>query len=47
VYPGELHTELTDGRVFTLKPGVSYQVGDNTAAHRPSTEVSATLFIVD
>ena len=26
---GELHTELKDGRKFTLKPGMSYQVADN------------------
>jgi mannose-6-phosphate isomerase class I len=26
---GELHTELKDGRTFTLKPGMSYQVADN------------------
>ncbi|MCU5771764.1 DHCW motif cupin fold protein [Erwiniaceae bacterium BAC15a-03b] len=25
---GELHTELEDGRVFTLQAGMSYQVAD-------------------
>ena len=44
---GELHTELEDGRVFTLKPGMSYQVADNAEPHRSSTEIGARLFIVD
>lgn len=44
---GELHTELEDGRKFTLKPGMGYQVADNAEPHRSSTEVGATLFIVD
>jgi hypothetical protein len=44
---GELSTELADGRVFLLKPGMSYQVADNAEAHRSSTVVGAQLFIVD
>jgi quercetin dioxygenase-like cupin family protein len=44
---GELHTELEDGRRFTLKPGTSYQVADNAEPHRSSTEIGAKLFIVD
>jgi mannose-6-phosphate isomerase class I len=44
---GELDTELKDGRRFTLKPGMSYQVADNEAPHRSSTAVGAKLFIVD
>jgi len=44
---GELSTELRDGRRFTLKPGMSYQVADNADAHRSSTAVGAKLFIVD
>jgi len=44
---GELHTELRDGRTFTLRPGMSYQVADNAEAHRSSTERGARLFIVD
>jgi hypothetical protein len=44
---GELHTELEDGRVFTLKAGMSYQVADNAGAHRSFTETGAKLFIVD
>lgn len=44
---GELHTELADGRVFTLRPGVSYQVADGAEPHRSRTATGATLFIVD
>jgi quercetin dioxygenase-like cupin family protein len=44
---GELHTELEDGRAFTLTPGMSYQVADHAEAHRSSTERGARLFIVD
>lgn len=44
---GELHTELEDGRTFTLKPGMSYQVADRAEPHRSSTTTGATLFIVD
>lgn len=44
---GELHTELKDGRTFTLKPGMSYQVADNAEPHRSHTERGAKLFIVD
>ena len=44
---GELHTELEDGREFTLKPGMSYQVADNAEPHRSHTDVGAKLFIVD
>ena len=44
---GELHTELADGRRFTLTPGMSYQVADNAEPHRSSSPQGATLFIVD
>lgn len=44
---GELHTELEDGRIFTLKPGMSYQVADNAEPHRSSAPLGAKLFIVD
>lgn len=48
VLEGELVTELQDGRVFTLTPGMSYQVSDHgDAAHRSATKVGAKLFIVD
>ncbi|TRO16927.1 hypothetical protein EQ836_03265 [Ectopseudomonas mendocina] len=44
---GELSTELEDGRVFVLKPGMSYQVADGAEAHRSSTSAGARLFLVD
>lgn len=44
---GELNTELKDGRTFTLTPGMTYQVADDTIAHRSSTKNGAKLFIVD
>jgi hypothetical protein len=44
---GELHTELRDGRTYTLTPGMSYQVADNAEPHRSSTQRGATLFVVD
>jgi quercetin dioxygenase-like cupin family protein len=44
---GELHTELEDGRLFTLKPGMSYQVADDAEPHRSYTDTGAKLFIVD
>lgn len=44
---GELRTELQDGRVFSLKPGMSYQVADGAEAHLSSTTDGARLFIVD
>lgn len=44
---GELTTELEDGRIFVLKPGMSYQVADNAEPHRSSTNIGAKLFVVD
>ena len=44
---GELETTLADGRVFALRPGVSYQVADGAEPHRSRTESGARLFIVD
>ena len=44
---GEMETELADGRVFRLTPGVSYQVSDGAEPHRSSTKTGVTLFIVD
>jgi quercetin dioxygenase-like cupin family protein len=44
---GELETELADGRRFTLRPGMSYQVADNAEPHRSYTARGAKLFIVD
>jgi hypothetical protein len=44
---GELNTDLSDGRKFTLTPGMSYQVADGSDAHRSHTAKGAQLFIVD
>ena len=44
---GELETELADGRLFHLSPGMSYQVADKAEPHRSRTSTGATLFIVD
>ena len=44
---GELHTELKDGRIFVLHPGMSYQVADGAEPHRSYTDAGAKLFIVD
>jgi hypothetical protein len=44
---GELITELQDGRVFTMTPGMSYHVADGEIPHRSRTESGARLFIVD
>ena len=44
---GELDTELADGRRFTLRPGMMYQVADDAEAHRSSTHTGARLYIVD
>lgn len=47
VLEGELVTELADGRVVTLRPGMSYQVADGAEPHRSTTRTGARLFIVD
>ena len=47
VLEGELITELSDGRTFTLGPLMSYQVADNTHPHRSRTTTGVKLFIVD
>jgi hypothetical protein len=44
---GELETELADGRVFVLRPGMSYQVADGAEPHRSHAPGGAKLFIVD
>ncbi len=44
---GELHTLLKDGREFILRPGMSYQVADDSEPHRSSTQIGAKLFVVD
>jgi hypothetical protein len=48
VLEGELETELKDGRRFTLRPGMGYEVSDfGDSPHRSSTRTGAKLFIVD
>lgn len=47
VLDGEIETELADGRSVRLSAGMSYQVADDTLAHRSRTERGARLFIVD
>ena len=47
VLEGELTTELSDGRIFTLKTGMSYHVANDTNPHRSRTKSGAKLFIVD
>lgn len=44
---GRLETELEDGRVLVLTPGMSYQVADRAEPHRSRTQEGAKLFIVD
>lgn len=44
---GEMETELEDGRKFTLKAGMSYQVADHAEPHRSRSVGGAKLFIVD
>ncbi|MFN7960705.1 MAG: DHCW motif cupin fold protein [Thermoanaerobaculia bacterium] len=44
---GELETELADGRVVTLRPGMSYQVADGAQPHRSVAATGAKLFVVD
>ena len=46
-YEGQMQTELEDGRIFELKEGMTYQVGDDCEAHRSFTEKGCKLFIVD
>lgn len=48
VLEGRLTTELKDGRVFELLPGMSYHAEDDPEnPHRSRTEEGARLFIVD
>jgi uncharacterized cupin superfamily protein len=47
VLEGELHTELQDGRVVVLRPGMSYEVADGAVPHKSRAPAGAKLFIVD
>jgi len=44
---GELHTELSDGRVIVLRESMGYYVGDGVQPHRSASPAGATLYIVD
>ncbi len=44
---GEMETELEEGRRFILSKGMSYQVGDDSDAHRSRSQNGCTLFVVD
>ncbi|MDQ7816621.1 MAG: DHCW motif cupin fold protein [Melioribacteraceae bacterium] len=47
VLEGELITDLKDGRITTLYPGMSYQVADDDIPHRSRTNGYVKLLIVD
>ncbi|MBC6697563.1 DHCW motif cupin fold protein [Hymenobacter sp. BT190] len=47
VLEGELTTELADGSLFPMRPGISYEVSDELSSHRSFTEHGAKLLIVD
>jgi hypothetical protein len=44
---GEIISELSDGRSFTLRAGMSYQVSDGVSEHRSISKHGATLLIID
>ena len=44
---GEMVTELEDGQKMKLSEGMTYFVGDESDAHRTSSEKGCKLFIVD
>ena len=44
---GEMTTELRNGKKFTLKKGMTYEVGDNSDNHRTFSLDGVKLFIVD
>jgi quercetin dioxygenase-like cupin family protein len=48
VVEGEFDIALRDGRNFRLRPGMSFQAGDDESnPHLGSTETGAKVFIVD
>jgi hypothetical protein len=44
---GEMTTELSDGRIFRLTKGMSYEVTDGANAHRSRSEHGVKLLIID
>jgi quercetin dioxygenase-like cupin family protein len=47
VLDGEITSEIKNGEKSVLTAGMGYQVSDDIAPHRSSTENGAKLFIVD
>lgn len=47
VLEGTLQTEVQGGATHVLTAGMSYQVSDDLAPHRSSTETGARLLVVD
>jgi quercetin dioxygenase-like cupin family protein len=47
VLEGEVTSELSDGSSSVLRAGMTYQVADDVAPHRSSTDGPAKVFIVD
>jgi quercetin dioxygenase-like cupin family protein len=44
---GEMITQLTDGRSFTLTKGTGYIIGDKNEEHSSQSHLGCKLFIVD
>jgi hypothetical protein len=44
---GEMTSELSDGKMLTLKKGMTYQVSDNVSEHRSHTTDGVKLLIID
>lgn len=44
---GQMETALEDGRVFILRAGMTYFVGDHNEPHRSNTTEGCKLFVVD
>ena len=44
---GEMVTELSNGELFVLRKGMSYQVSDKRSSHRTSSKEGTRLIIVD
>ena len=44
---GEMTTELSDGRMFKLSKGMSYQVTDGASEHRSKSDSDMKALIID
>ena len=47
VIAGSLNIVLGDGRIFDLRAGSTFHVGDQAGRHRVSSDAGAKVFIVD